>query len=147
MVPRSAGGLRRRDVVRHGVGALALAALAPIARSAAALGAAAPASPERVCASLLEAVADAPSLRLSPAAVAGATERFAALAPARRVGLAALERAPGRPFSALSAGERRRFLAAAATEHPLLAERIHGLLAAVLHGDDEDGMARVPVSV
>src|SRR3954453_15822420 len=42
MVPRSPGGLRRRDLVRHGAGALALATLAPLQRPLSALAATAP---------------------------------------------------------------------------------------------------------
>src|SRR3954447_3089151 len=42
MVPRSPGGLRRRDLVRRGAGALALATLAPLQRPLAALAATAP---------------------------------------------------------------------------------------------------------
>src|SRR4051812_28356497 len=39
MVPRSSGGLRRRDLLRRGAGAFALAALAPLARPLTAAGA------------------------------------------------------------------------------------------------------------
>jgi hypothetical protein len=42
MVPRSPGGLRRRDLVRRGAGALALATLAPLERPLSALAATAP---------------------------------------------------------------------------------------------------------
>src|SRR4051812_6358267 len=42
MVPRPPGGLRRRDLVRRGAGALALATLAPLQRPLSALGATAP---------------------------------------------------------------------------------------------------------
>jgi hypothetical protein len=157
MVPRSfpAGALRRRDLLRHGAGALALATLAPVARPLAALAAPAPVGPERIYAALVDAVADAPTLRLGPAAVAGATARFAAryatLAPPERASvdaaLGAVERATNRPFSAMARADRLRFVAGAAHQRPDLAERALALVALGLHDDDDDGMARVPVTV